>query len=322
MAATSQTINYEALYATTMQAYRPTMEDNIFTANPLFYWLTQKGHKRTQDGGTNLLVPVMYGKNSTVRSYTGYDVLDTSPQDGMTVAIYPWRQIAGSTSVSRREERQNSGKSRAIALLEAKIDQTEKSLIEELDRMAFLDGTGNASQDIFGLALLVEDGAAWLSNVAGIDRTVETWWRNQFIGTVGSFATNGIDKMRTLYNLCSKGNIHPDLVLTTVTTFEDYEKKLAVNERFLDMETGDAGFQNLLFKGAIIMYDTYCQSGYLYMLTSDYIWWYVDSQTDFYSTPFIRPGNQDARTSQLLIMGNLAASNCARQGLMNGITSP
>lgn len=315
MAPTSRTLSMDALLATTMDYYRPKMEDNIHAANPFFYWLTRNDKKKRQNGGANILQPVMYAKNTTARSYSGYDTIDVTPQDGMTVAIYPWRQVAASIAISRIEERKNSGESQAIALLKAKIQQAENSLIEDINRQLFLDGTGNGGLDLYGLNLLVEDGVAWLSNVAGIDRTVETWWRNQWISMTGSsFNTNGLAQMRTMYNNCSKGNIHPDLILTGQTVFEMYEKILAANERFIDTRTGDAGFQNLLFKASVIMYDTYCQTQTMFFLTSQYFDWIVDSETDLITTPFVRPGNQDAKVAQILLYGNIAMSNAARQG--------
>lgn len=321
MAATSRTVNYDALLATTMDAYRPKMEDNIHNANPFWYWLNRAGHKKNQNGGANVIQSLMYGKNTTARSYSGYGQLDITPQDGMTVAIYPWRQLSASISISGIEETKNRGEGRALNLLEEKINQAEQSLIEEADRQSFGDGTGNSSQDLFGLQLLVEDGSAWLSDVAGINRSNESWWRNQYTGSVGSFATNGLDKMRTMYNNCSKGNIHPDLILTTQSVFEFYEKVLAANERFIDTATGDAGFQNLLFKASVIMYDTYVPSGYMWFLTSDYLWLIVDSANDFRTTQFMRPIDQDARVAQILWYGNLTMSNAARQGLLAGITA-
>lgn len=307
--------NMDALLSSTMDYYRPKMEDNIHNANPFFYWLTRNGMKDKQDGGANILQPVMYGKNNTIRSYQGYDELDVTPQDGMTVAIYPWRQVAGSITISRIEERKNSGKSAVIGLLKNKIMQAEESMKEEVNRQLFLDGTGNGGLDLFGLNLLVEDGAAFLSNVAAIDSNAETWWRNQWTTATGvSFNTGGLALMRTMYNNCSKGNIHPDLILTTQTIFEYYEKILAAGERFIDTRSGDAGFQNLLFKAAVIMYDTYCPVQTMFFLTSDYFKWMVDTQTDFITTPFVRPSNQDAKTAQILVYGNVTMSNRARQG--------
>lgn len=317
MAATSQTLNYDALLTTTMSAYRKTLEDNIFKGNPFLYWMGAKGRKIYQDGGHQLLVPLMYGKNTTVKTYSNYDELDVTPQEGFTNGIYPWRQIAGSISISRMEERKNSGQAKILDLLESKIMQAEKSMIEEINRQLFLDGTGNGGLDFYGLALLVEEGSAW-STVAGIDRTAETWWRNYWKST-GSFAANGRADMRTAYNSTTRGNQHPDIIITTQTVFEFYEALLVQNERFTQKETGDGGFESLKFKGATIFYDDYCTAGFMYFLNSEFIEWRVDKQTDLITTPFVRPSNQDARVSQILLYGNLAISNAARQGVLTGI---
>lgn len=323
MAPTARSFNVDALLATTLDFYKPKMEDNIHLANPFFYWLTRNDKKRKEDGGANIVVPVMYGKNTTVKSYGGYDNIDITPQDGMTAAIFPWKQVAGSISISRIEERKNSGKSQIMSLLKSKIMQAENSMTEELNRQAFLDGTGGGGKDIYGLNLLVEDGAVWLSSVAGIDRTVETWWRNQWASMTGSsFNTNGLAAMRTMYNNCSKGNQHPDLILTGQTVFEYYEKILAANERFIDTRSGDAGFQNLLFKASVIMYDSYCPVQTMFFLNSDFIEWVVDSQTDFITTEFKSAVNQDSRVAQILVYANLTISNCARQGRIGVIDTP
>lgn len=315
MASTARTQTFDALLATTMDYYRPKMVDNITTANPLFYWLTRADKKKKQDGGATIIQPVMYGKNTTIRSYAGDETLDTQKQQGMTVAIYPWRQVGGTIAIDRIEERKNSGQSQIMSLLKAKIMQAEVSMTEEVNRQLFLDGTGNGGKDIFGLNLLVEDGTAFLSDVAGINSTNETWWRNQWISMTGSsFNTNGLANMRTMYNNCSKGNIHPDLILTGQTIFEYYEKILAANERFIDMRTGDAGFQNLLFKASVIMYDYYCQTQTMFFLNSDYLDWVVDSETDFITKPFIEPSDQDGKVAKILAYGNLTMSNRARQG--------
>jgi hypothetical protein len=319
LAATTQSLNYDALLTTTLSAYRKKLEDNIFKANPLFYWLDKGGRKKKQDGGFQILVPLMYGKNSTAKSYGKYDTLDTTPQDGMTNAIYPWKHESVSISISRPEERQNSGAARILSLLEGKISQAENSLIEEVNRQLFLDGTGNGGLDVYGLALLIEEGSAW-GTLAGIDSNVETWWRNIWTNS-GSFATQGINDMRTTYNSASKGNQHPDLILTTQAAFEFYEKVLAANERFTDTTSGDAGFQNLKFKASVMMYDAYCTSGYMYFVNSEFMDWWVDTETDFVNTPFVRPSNQDAKVSQILLYCQLALSNRARQGVMTAIVA-
>lgn len=316
--------NFDALLSTTLAKYRKKFADNLSRSFFLLYWLMTKDRIERTDGGESIIVQLMYGKNTTVKSYSGYEALDTTPQEGMTSAKYPWKQVSGSVSISRLEERQNSGESRIISLLASKVDQAEISMRDEVNRMFFGDGTGNSSKDLFGLQLIVENGSAW-GTLGGIDRSdaLNTWWRNQWIGSVGSFntANAGLNAMRTLYNRASRGNEHPDFGVGTQLAFEEYEKALVPSERFTDNAVGDAGFVNLKFKGMVIGFDEQCNTGALYMLNSRYLKFVVDKETEFISTDFVRPENQDAKTSQILLMGNLVASNCARQGVMDGITA-
>lgn len=317
--------NFDALLSTTLANYRPTFADNLSKSFFLFWWLTTRERKRMENGGESIIVQLMYGKNSTIKSYTGYEVLDTTPQEGMTAAKFPWKQVAGSVSISRLEERQNSGESRIINLLQSKVTQAEISMRDSINAMFFGDGSGNNSKDIFGLALLVENGSAW-GTLAGIDRSdaLNAWWRNKWSNMTGSsFATNGLDKMRTLYNDCSKGNEHPDIGISDQTTYERYEKLLVPNERFEDKEVGDAGFQNLKFKGMVLGFDEQATGpvagGLMYMLNSRYLEFVVDEQTDLVNTEFVRPENQDAKVSQILLMANLVVSNASRQGVLDGV---
>ncbi|MDE2015954.1 MAG: hypothetical protein KGJ89_05010 [Patescibacteria group bacterium] len=42
--------------------------------------------KRTIDGGESIVEHLLYGKSSAVKSYSGAEVLDTTPQEGLTIA--------------------------------------------------------------------------------------------------------------------------------------------------------------------------------------------------------------------------------------------
>lgn len=319
---------YDSILSSTIADYKDTFVDNVSKSYLFFWWLTGQGgggtkRTRSQDGGESILEPLMYGKNTTVRSYSGYEVLDTTPQEGLTSAQFPWKQLAGTVSISRLEERKNSGKHRMINLLDAKVRQTEITMREELNRMLFGDGTGNGSRDLFGLDLLVENGSVW-GTVGGIDRSdsLNAWWRNQWAGTVGSFATNGLSSMRTMYNNASRGNEHPDLGLTTQSIFEAFEASQVPNQRFVDEKIANAGFEALKFKGMVLGYDEQCSSGAMFFLNSAYLDFVYDKDTWFETTEFVRPNDQDARSSQILVMGNFCLSNSARQGRLDGITTP
>ena len=71
--------SYDALLSTTIANYRDTFADTLSQSYFLLYWLTTQGRQIEEDGGESIVVPLMYGKNQTVKSYDGYEVLDTTP---------------------------------------------------------------------------------------------------------------------------------------------------------------------------------------------------------------------------------------------------
>lgn len=318
----------DSVLSTTLANYRKTIEDNVFKANPLAMWLVGKypdqpesqnssrGQKKILDGGESIVIPLLYESNSTVGNYSGYQTLDTTPQEGITSAKYNWKQLSGTISISGKEEAQNSGSNRIINLLQTKVMQTEMSLTEEMDQQWFGAGT-DSTVNFLGLQTIV----ATTGTVGGIARTGNAWWQAKVATSAGSFAANGLDLMRTKYNDCSKGNDHPDLIITDQTNFERYEKTLQPQERFNDAKMADAGFQNLRFKSAVMMFDQYCTAGYMYFLNSKYINWTVHKDRDFATTDFVKPENQDARLAQILVMGELTCSNSSRQGVIQGFTA-
>src|SRR3990172_11073940 len=117
--------NFDALLSTTLANYRSQFADNLSKSFFLFYWLNMKGRKRVENGGESIVVQLMYGSNTTVRSYSGYEPIDTTPMEGFTSVKYPWKQVAGTVSISGIEERKNSGEARLINLLQSKVAQLE-----------------------------------------------------------------------------------------------------------------------------------------------------------------------------------------------------
>jgi len=304
----------QTLLATTVANYRKTLTDNVFNARPLTYFLMDKGRIRMLNGGTNIVEPLIYGENSTVASYSGYDTISLTPQSGITAAEFDWKQYAASVAISGIEEAKNNGEQAMVNLLEAKIMQAEESMKEGFNSMFFGDGTGNSSKDWNGLGNLVESG----NSVGGINSATETWWRSYEENTVAALS---LAQMTTAYNTASVGNDHPDMILGTQTLFEKYESLLQPQLRYTDTKTADAGFQNLLFKAAPVAYDVDCPAGNMYFLNSKYITLVGHSDKWFEVTPFIRPENLDARYSLIMCYGNLTIRNRKRQGKLTAKTA-
>jgi len=308
--------NFDALLSTTLANYRDQLTDNVFTARPLTYFLQDKGRIRMLNGGTKIVEPLIYGTNSTVASYSGYDSLSLTPQAGITAAEYDWKQYASTIAISGIEEAKNNGEQEIINLLEAKIMQAEESMREGFNQMFFADGTGNSGKDWNGLGNIVEASGT----VGGINRATagNEYWRSYEENTAGALT---LAQMATAYNTVSVGNDHPDMILTTQTLFEKYEALLVPNLRFTDTKTADAGFQNLLYKAAPVTYDVHCTAGVVYFLNSKYLTLVGHSGKWFAQTSFVQPENVDARYALILCYGNLTCRNAKKQGKLTAKTA-
>jgi hypothetical protein len=308
--------NFDALLSTTLAKYRDQLTDNVFTARPLTYFLTDKGRIRMIDGGTKIVEPLIYGQNSTVASYSGYDTIGLTAQTGITAAEFEWKQYAASIAISGIEEAKNNGDAAILNLLEAKVMQAEESLREGFNTMFFADGTGNSGKDWNGLGNLVEASGT----VGGINRATagNEYWRSYEENTAGALT---LAQMNTAYNSVSVGNDHPDMVLTTQTLYEKYESLLQPQLRYTDTKTADAGFQNLLFKAAPVTYDTGCTAGVMYFLNSKYLTLVGHSGKWFSQTEFVRPENLDAKYALIMCYGNLTVRNAKKQGKLTAKTA-
>jgi len=308
--------NFDALLSTTLANYRDQLTDNVFTARPLTYFLMDKGRIRMLDGGTKIVEPLIYGQNSTVGSYSGYDTISLTAQTGISAAEFEWKQYAASIAISGIEEAKNNGEAEIINLLEAKIMQAEESLREGFNTMFFGDGSGNSAKNWNGLGNIVENN----NTVGGIDSSdaLNSWWRSYEENTAGALT---LAQMSTAYNSVSVGNDHPDMVLTTQTLFEKYEALLQPQLRYTDTKTADAGFQNLLFKAAPVTYDAHCTAGVMFFLNSKYLTLVGHSGKWFSQTEFVRPENLDAQYALIMCYGNLTVRNRAKQGKLTAKTA-
>ena len=308
--------NFDALLSTTLAKYRDQLTDNVFTARPLTYFLTDKGRIRMIDGGTKIVEPLIYGTNSTVSSYEGYDTIGLTAQTGITAAEFEWKQYAASIAISGIEEAKNNGDAAILNLLEAKVMQAEESLREGFNTMFFGDGTGNSGKNWNGLGNLVEASGT----VGGINRATagNEYWRSYEENTAGALT---LAQMNTAYNSVSVGNDHPDMVLTSQTLYEKYESLLQPQLRYTDTKTADAGFQNLLFKAAPVTFDVGCTAGTMYFLNSKYLTLVGHSGKWFSQTEFVRPENLDARYALIMCYGNLTVRNAKKQGKLTAKTA-
>ena len=312
--------DFNEILSTTLKNYVPKLADNVYTARPLFYALTNGQTIRRINGGAKIVVPIIYGTNSTAGSYSGSDTIDTTAQTGITAAEYDWKQYAATVTITGIEEAKNNGEAAIIDLLEGKIMQAEQTIIQNMNTMFYSNGAGNGGKDFLGLNGLVGTGNDSGSAIGGIDATDSdnSWWRSSLTNQGGALT---LAAMSTMYNNVSVGNDQPTIIITDQDEYEKYEALLQPNLRYTSADVADAGFQNLLFKGAPVTYDSDTNlDTKMFFLNTKYLRLVAHTETWFQPTPFVRPTNQDARYAQILCYGQLTTSNRSRQGMLYGLT--
>ena len=311
-------VNLGIMLSTTLKKYRTTLVDQIFQSNAVFYALKDKKAVKEESGGERITQPLMYGKNTTAKPYSGYDILDTTPQEGIDAAEFNWKNYSVSITISGEEQRKNKGrKEKIVDLLEAKTKQARLSLEDALTSAIYSDGTGYAGKALTGLEAMVLNSGTY----AGINSATYTWWQS-YVESTGEAL--GLPKMRTAFNTPSVGGRdNPDLIVTTQTLFEKYEALVTTTIQMNAEGTkklADGGFQVLQFKGKPVVWDEKCPAGTMYFLNTGHMNLVVHEDANFETTDFVKPEDQDALVAQILWMGNLTTDRRASHSKLTAKT--
>jgi len=335
--------NFDALLSTSLANHNKTLTNNISTANVLFFLIKQRGNYQSVDGGTNIEIPLMHALG-TADTYSGYDPLNTDPMDGITKALYEWKQVAVPITISRLEERQNAQK--IIDLLETKIEQADLGIQEFFSQLILRGGKAgggsgsvevayvssfNGSAGVSPLGLLVKKDPTTTA-VGNIDPASNSWWQNQTDSSSASTSTAFLQEIESLYNSCSKGpGGPPDLLLTDQVTFELIKFALYHRARHEPGTDSTFPFINVIYQGAKVVWDEFVPDiqnltttpntgkGTIFMLNSKF--WKVkyDSMSNFINTPFQKPANQDGKVAHILWMGEVCVNNRRKHGVLYNI---
>jgi hypothetical protein len=293
----------------------PSIRDNVFSSNPALKYFTKKAMKKR--GGASLSHGILYGTNDTAQAYQGYDLLNTNAQDGMTRDQWEWRQYAVSVSVDGFNERvANAGDAKLEDILDAKKMQAEEGLSLLIEQEIFAASPGTKS--LRSLQTII----AASGTEGGINGTTNAWWQSR-VTTSGSFSAQGRTDMTTAWNALSTRNPAggPSIIISSQTEQEYYESSIVPQERFSSQAQADLGIQNLLFKTTPWIWSPQAPTGTIFLLHDKAIEFIVNSDTDFIMTPFVKPGDQDAKVAQILLAAALITGNRRKLGKLSSVTA-
>lgn len=246
----------DSVFSLSLANYRKKLTDNIGSTNAVLYDLMKSdAYEAAEGGGTYFAEDLMYGL-APAGWYSGYDTLSTVTTDGITQAIYEWRQMASPISYNMKEVIQNEKK--IIDLVKSRITQSEMG-IQEAWSQAFLWGNypnggtitsvvvspGTNAYGLEPLPKLISYNTSGSSGTAltvgGLSEYTYNWWQNKSLTSTSTTYSGFLYELEQMYNNCALGTGGPPThILVDQVTYQNfihaYFSVYKANPDALDME--------------------------------------------------------------------------------------
>jgi hypothetical protein len=312
------------IVTTTLRNRTGKLADNVTINHALLNRLRKKGNVQPVSGGRTIVQEIEYAQNGTYKRYSGYEQLNIAPSDVFTGAEFNYAQAAVAVSISGLEMLMNSGEEAIIDLLESRIKNAEKTMVNNVALDCYSDGTADGGRQIGGTALIVASNPA--NTVGGINAATYPFWQN----TVFSSVTNGgapastaniQSYMNRVWVQQVRGTDKPDLITADNNYYRFYLESLQSLQRIQDTEMAKLGFTNVMFITAPVVLDGGYNGGMpantMYFFNTDYI--FFRPHKDRYFTPIGEDRfavNQDAMVKLIGFAGNVTVSNRRLQAVL------
>jgi hypothetical protein len=312
------------IIATTIQSRSGELADNLTQNNAILQRLNSKGNVRPFSGGNVILEEIFYDDTTTnnANSYSGYEVLNISPDSPISAAQFKIAQYAASVTMSGLEMLQNSSKEAIIDLIDGRMQVSEARLLNRISGDLYGDGTGNGGKNVDGLAAAIAVSPT-TGTYGGINRANFTFWRNQI--TTGATSATMLAKMTEAAIKQIRGTDKADLYIAGNNLYQYFVNALQAIQRITTEESGAAGFASLKFYGGGTSADVVLGGGigaqentnYMYLLNTNYIFFRPHKERNFVPIGGERQAiNQDAIVKLYGFAGNMTTSNAQLQGLL------
>jgi hypothetical protein len=320
--------------ATTIESRSGEIADNVTDNNPLLAALKKRGRIKTVSGGDTILQELNYDDSTTrtVNSYSGYETIAVTANSPISAARFDYKQYAASITMSGLEMLQNSGKEAVLDLLDARMEIAESQMANRIDTDLYLDGTGNGSKNVTGLAAAVAT-APTSGTYGSIDRATWAFWRNIAFdattdGGAAATAANIQSYMHRTALQVVRGRDKPDLIVADNTYYRLYLESLTAIQRVSsDGDKGGvgSGFTSLKYFGAGFNSDVVLGGGIgahetanrMFFLNTNYLHWRPHADRNMVPIGGERMAvNQDAIVKLIGWAGNLTCSGARYQAVL------
>lgn len=301
--------------------------DQYFTSQALLYLLKDGGYKESMDGGRLFEITVEYAPNTTFRSISETEVIDTSRIDVFDAARYEQKIHAGSIVFSDLEELRNAVANRKIDVIKGKLKNGVSSAMQSMNEMLWGDGTGNGGKDFDGIKKIIPADPT-VGTVGGINAGTWAFWRSKQASGAGTNFNNFRAALLSVHNQCSLGGTEkkPTGLVMDRPSFEGYVKLLTDVTSLVKDGGGEAdpdlGWLNeaVAYMGLPMVYDEQATpAATAYFVNKNYLKLMVLKGAWMKMKNPVEPANQLLRVHRVFTVGNLTAAARRHLGVVTNV---
>jgi len=325
--------------AATRQRFFNKAVDNAFTGNVLFNRL--RATARPWTGGTQLVQSTVVSNRTQAKSFSSFDSLPTAQENvRQRFVADPCEYTSDPIVFSGIQLAVNKGPEAFLNLMAQEFTDVARNLSEAIGADLYLDGTGNTSKAINGLAYHVDDG----TNVATYQNLSRSTYANLNALLTAQSGALGFDDLATDTDSAQRGTDSPTVIVTTPAVFSIIER-LVTPTLFVNYNgpvsrgtpagtsAGTAinwGANALSWRGIPIIADEMATANNIFTLNENHLFLYqldysaetVESAREgFAFTGFKKSQTQNAIVAHLLFAGQLYGDSPRTMARRTGVTS-
>lgn len=317
----SQTITFRTVLTSALQDFlkNSPVEQN-YTHTAALGMLERSS--RSMDAPGYWRVPVRNVGSPLGGPFEGAGTTSTAGFDDVTQATYRRCQYAEPVVVLTTDEWDTSSN---VALFKASVTKLQSAKLKiRTDVSTDLLSTSAVTNGLQGIPLAIEETPT-SGTYGGLDRSVETYWRNKTDATSPSFATGGMAAFESVFrDLASVegGQSNPfDWALVSKNVYGFLQ---TAARTFLSLNApatgasakraGEMGFPTMTFHGKPIVFDAGLTDGYAYFIKNDALYLVTQPGVEF-TMPFewtsLRGGGQHGEINYIYWRGQLVCEHNA-----------
>lgn len=314
--------NLSEIMATTIDSRSGVIQDNTIKNNALLMRLNAKGKIKTYSGGDYIIEELSFAENPNFGWYSGADVLPTASGQVLSAAQFTPKLASVQVIITGEDLLKNSGEEKIIDLMDARLENAESTMMNNICQGLYSDGTGYGGKQITGLDLAVPSDPT-TGTYGGINRANFSFWRSQVYDPASTPTASTIQGyMNTLWASCVLGADAPDLIMAGSTIWATYMASLQTLQRFTNVNEANLGFPSVKFMNADVVLDGgiggFLDATTMFFLNTNHIRLRPHAERNMKSLPRRTATNQDAEVAILGWCGNLTCRSARTQGRLIG----